>query len=112
MNLIERERQRIGAAIVNPGNAGVRDQLYAAQQALAWAVEPASAKAPYDMIMGIPGEQEDCQDEYRPPLTHLHRYCDEFSFRWDERKVTDGERTVEAIKGAAGKRLVYKEAVA
>ncbi|MGA2067411.1 MAG: IS1595 family transposase [Thermoguttaceae bacterium] len=43
---------------------------------------------------------------------HLPRYCDEFSFRWDERKVTDGVRTVEAIKGAAGKRLVYKEAVA
>ena len=44
--------------------------------------------------------------------THLHRYCDEFSFRWDERKVTDGQRTVEAIKGAEGKRLVYKKAVA
>jgi len=43
--------------------------------------------------------------------THLHRYCDEFSFRWDERKVTDGQRTVEAIKGAEGKRLIYKEAV-
>jgi transposase-like protein len=44
--------------------------------------------------------------------THLHRYCDEFSFRWDERKVTDGSRTVEAIRGAEGKRLVYREAVA
>ena len=42
--------------------------------------------------------------------THLHRYCDEFSFRWDERKVTDGERTVAAIKGAEGKRLIYKTA--
>jgi transposase-like protein len=44
--------------------------------------------------------------------THLHRYCDEFSFRWDERKVTDGERTVEAIKGAEGKRLAYRGKVA
>jgi transposase-like protein len=43
--------------------------------------------------------------------THLHRYCDEFSFRWDGRKVTDGERTVEAIKGAEGKRLVYRQTV-
>lgn len=33
---------------------------------------------------------------------HLHRYCDEFGFRWDHRKVTDGERTVEAIKGSEG----------
>jgi transposase-like protein len=40
---------------------------------------------------------------------HLHRYCDEFSFRWDHRKVDDGERTVEAIKRAEGKRLMYKE---
>lgn len=40
---------------------------------------------------------------------HLHRYCDEFGFRWDHRKATDGERTVEAIRGAAGKRLLYKE---
>jgi transposase-like protein len=40
--------------------------------------------------------------------THLHRYCDEFSFRWDERKVTDGERAVSAIKGAEGKRLIYR----
>jgi transposase-like protein len=39
---------------------------------------------------------------------HLHRYCDEFSFRWDERKVTDGQRTVEAIKGAEGKPLMYR----
>tara|TARA_B100000315_G_C14544155_1_gene572390 strand:+ start:106 stop:1047 length:942 start_codon:yes stop_codon:yes gene_type:complete len=39
--------------------------------------------------------------------THLHRYCDEFSFRWNFRKVTDGERAVEAIKGIVGKRLVY-----
>jgi hypothetical protein len=40
------------------------------------------------------------------------RYCYEFSFRWDERKVTDGERTVEAIKGAEGKRLIDKESAA
>ena len=38
---------------------------------------------------------------------HLHRYCDEFSFRWNYRKVTDGERMVAAIEGAEGKRLLY-----
>jgi transposase-like protein len=38
---------------------------------------------------------------------HLHRYCSEFEFRWNHRKVTDGERMVAAIKGAAGKRLFY-----
>jgi transposase-like protein len=40
--------------------------------------------------------------------THLHRYCDEFSFRWDGRKVTDGERAVLAIQGAEGKRLTCR----
>jgi hypothetical protein len=28
---------------------------------------------------------------------HLKRYCDEFSFRWDYRKVNDGQRAVAAI---------------
>lgn len=38
---------------------------------------------------------------------HLSRYCDEFGFRWDHRRATDGERTVAAIRGSIGKRLVY-----
>jgi len=40
---------------------------------------------------------------------HLFRYCNEFAFRWNHRKVTDGERAVEAIKGAEGKRLMCRE---
>ncbi len=40
---------------------------------------------------------------------HLPRYCDEFSFRWGERKVSDGQRATEAIKGAEGKRLIYQQ---
>jgi transposase-like protein len=43
---------------------------------------------------------------------HLDRYCDEFSFRWNHRKTTDSERTIEAIKGAEGKRLSYRDPVA
>jgi transposase-like protein len=39
---------------------------------------------------------------------HLHRYCNEFSFRWSLRKVSDGERMTEAIKGVKGKRLMYR----
>lgn len=40
---------------------------------------------------------------------HLHRYLSEFCFRWDRRKVTDGERMVAAIEGAEGRRLMYRE---
>jgi transposase-like protein len=39
---------------------------------------------------------------------HLHRYVGEFAFRYNTRKMEDGERTREAIVRAQGKRLVYK----
>jgi transposase-like protein len=42
---------------------------------------------------------------------HLDRYCNEFSFRWDLRKVTDSERTIAAIKAGEGKRLMYREPI-
>jgi transposase-like protein len=43
---------------------------------------------------------------------HLHRYCDEFAFRWNTRKLTDGARFESAIGLTVGKRLKYQEAVA
>lgn len=39
---------------------------------------------------------------------HLHRYLDEFSFRWNHRKMGDSDRTRAALRGAEGKRLTYK----
>jgi hypothetical protein len=39
---------------------------------------------------------------------HLHRYIGEFDFRWNGRKLNDGDRTVAAVQGAKGKRLDYK----
>lgn len=39
---------------------------------------------------------------------HLNRYLNEFSFRYSNRKITDSERTVEALKGITGKRLTYR----
>lgn len=40
---------------------------------------------------------------------HLPRYLAEFDFRWNERDVTDGERTVSALHMARGKRLMYRD---
>ncbi|HUK57773.1 MAG TPA: IS1595 family transposase [Stellaceae bacterium] len=40
---------------------------------------------------------------------HLSRYCDEVAFRWNLRTVNDTIRAEEAIKGAGGKRLTYKQ---
>lgn len=38
---------------------------------------------------------------------HLHRYANEFAFRWDHRKTTDGVRLTAALKAADGKLLMY-----
>jgi transposase-like protein len=43
---------------------------------------------------------------------HLHRYLWQFDFVWNTRKLNDGERTIEAIKSAEGKRLMYRGSAA
>lgn len=40
---------------------------------------------------------------------HLHRYLSEFDFRYNARKITDGERTQRAIKATSGKRLTFRD---
>lgn len=40
---------------------------------------------------------------------HLQRYCDEFSFRYEHRKVIDGTRAGKLVAGAEGKRLTYAQ---
>lgn len=42
---------------------------------------------------------------------HLHRYVDEFAFRHNTRKLDDGARVERAIKGAEGKRLLYRQPI-
>lgn len=40
---------------------------------------------------------------------HIHRYLAEFDFRYSTRNISDAERTEEALKGARGKRLTYRQ---
>lgn len=40
---------------------------------------------------------------------HLKRYVGEFDFRYSHRELTDGDRTAEALRGAEGKRLTYRQ---
>lgn len=42
---------------------------------------------------------------------HLPNYLNEFQFRWNTRKVNDGQRVSAAIKTIVGKRLEYRESV-
>jgi transposase-like protein len=56
---------------------------------------------------GMKGVYQHCAEK------HLHRYLSEFDFRYSNRValgVHDGERADIAIKGAAGKRLTYRQA--
>ena len=39
---------------------------------------------------------------------HLARYTAEFDFRYNTRKITDGERADTALAGIVGKRLTYR----
>lgn len=55
---------------------------------------------------GIVGIYHNVSREY------LHRYLWHFDFLWNNREMNDGERTVAAIKGAEGKRLMYREPTA
>jgi len=56
---------------------------------------------------GMKGVYQHCSEK------HLHRYLSEFDFRYSNRialGVNDGERADLAVKGAAGKRLTYRQA--
>ena len=56
---------------------------------------------------GMKGIYQHCAEK------HLHRYLAEFDFRYSNRValgVHDGERADLAVKGAAGKRLTYRQA--
>lgn len=43
---------------------------------------------------------------------HLQKYVSEFAFRYNSRKLDDGQRMALAIRAADGKRLTYAEHIA
>jgi transposase-like protein len=51
---------------------------------------------------GMIGTYQHCGEQ------HLQRYLSEFDFRYSNRKISDKERAVVALKGAEGKRLMYR----
>jgi hypothetical protein len=40
---------------------------------------------------------------------HLHRYCNEFSYCWNERKSSDADRTAKALQQITGARLTFRD---
>jgi hypothetical protein len=52
MGFVESELERVTTKLqAGPLAADERGQLYAAQQALSWAINPVTFKSPYDMIV-------------------------------------------------------------
>ena len=41
-------------------------------------------------------------------VQHLDRYWEEFEFKYNSRKIDDGQRTIMAIEATEGKRLMYR----
>lgn len=66
MSFVQREIERIEIALRQPQSANRYIELYAAQQALAWASEPTGYAAPHAMIMGIPANSADCLSASNP----------------------------------------------
>jgi hypothetical protein len=64
MSFIAREIERIRSAILAGDNR--RAELYAAQQALEWALEPDGIQSPYGMVMGIQEGSADYSADPRP----------------------------------------------
>lgn len=48
---------------------------------------------------------------HRVGKEHLYRYLAEFDIRYNHRKIDDHKRTVSAIAGFEGKRLMYKDSL-
>lgn len=42
---------------------------------------------------------------------HLHRYCDEFAFRFNSRKIATGERFDFSLRNTENSRITYKQLV-
>jgi ISXO2-like transposase domain len=58
---------------------------------------------------GMKGVYQHCSEK------HLHRYVAEFDFRYNERArlgVDDNQRSIKALSGIVGKRLMYRDSSA
>jgi hypothetical protein len=66
IGFVERELSRISAALREPRFADQYDRLYAAQQALAWVLEPEGFRSPYAAVTGTPEGSGDCSAHLHP----------------------------------------------
>lgn len=66
---VDDELRRIGIALQEGPDAKGYAELYAAQQALSWALDPAGFRSPFATIKGIQEAPADCSADPRPQLS-------------------------------------------
>lgn len=70
MSFVQRELDRIRAALLDEAQAEHYDELYTAQQALSWALDPEGAESPFTLLTrDRKPSSEDCSERNRPPLS-------------------------------------------
>jgi len=69
MSFIQRELRRIATEMQKVQDQEQYRQLYAAQQALSWAIDPDQFRQPYETIMGIQEGLKDCSVVWHLPLS-------------------------------------------
>ena len=66
VSFVQREIDRLSSALRENPNADDYASIYAAQQALSWAMEPMGIKAPMEMLRGIQAGSTDCSAHPHP----------------------------------------------
>ena len=69
MSFIERELNRIEIALRQSQSGNRYAELYAAQQALAWATDPNNFASPFDTVTDSAVEPKDCSAQPHQPLS-------------------------------------------
>lgn len=72
MGFVERELAKLSRALVSDPDGVRYAELYAAQQALSWSLDPQGFKPPFAMITGIQEGSGDCSaDSHHSPLPDI-----------------------------------------
>lgn len=70
MRLVEKELDRIGSVLRQANPVAQYGQLYAAQQALLWVLDPETYNAPYDMLMQVSDDTHQGSADYQEESDH------------------------------------------
>jgi hypothetical protein len=67
MSFIARELEKLNSDLCTNPKGDRYAEIYAAQQALAWALDPKSVKSPTTLLMGIQADSVDCLVDIHQP---------------------------------------------